>query len=84
VEDIEQEDDEDLMCVADPIEDQVVDDQQSDDIDFVLAVDEVDVDQVDFVPLADPTDIQLTAVITAARQTITLNTYFANAFAIDW
>jgi hypothetical protein len=83
VEDVEQEDDGDLMCVADPIEDQVVDDQQSDDIDFVLAVDEVDVDQIDFVPLADPTDIQITAVITA-RQTVRVNKYFANAFAIDW
>ena len=32
----------------------------------------------------DPISIQLTAEITAANQTVTVNKYFANAHTIDW
>jgi len=35
------------------------------------------------VSLIDPSSIQLTVVITGAHQTIRVNKYFANAFALD-
>jgi hypothetical protein len=39
--------------------------------------------KVDYFGCSD-TNIQLTVVITTARQTVRLNNYFANAFVVDW